>query len=121
MKRLSTLIAVVIVVAAANRAIAGGAPVANGNAALNRQLATMASTSAPIPAALPAIQQFSTPTPIDKRANPSWFSSPAFLAIAAHFTTAERLLHYRHGGVDGNFWGMLSSDHRIKIQFSTRF
>ena len=51
---------------------------------------------------------------------PDWLASPTFLLIANHFTAAERILHYRHAGLDANFWGVFSSNRSVRIKFFVR-
>jgi hypothetical protein len=97
------------------------APAGEPNIVLNRQLASMAfppTRSSPIhPSALVA----SYPrTAVDQQRKPDWLSNPVFLTIASHFTSAERILHYRHAGIDANFWGVLNRSRTIRLGFSVR-
>lgn len=106
-----------------NHSIAQGAPVpiAGSNTALNRQLESMAFPPArPSPARTAMLEVTSPRTPVERASEPNWLTSPAFLAIAAHFTAAERLLHYRRAGWDANFWGVLNRNRVIRIGFSVR-
>jgi hypothetical protein len=104
-----------------NHAIAEAAPPPNGesNIVLNRQLAAMVFPAPPRPVMPMMFSGVSPRAAVDQR-TPSWLTSPAFLAIAEHFTSAERVLHYRHGGFDANFWGALNRRHSIRIEFSAR-
>lgn len=111
-----------------NQSIARGAPTPAGDSliVLNRQIASMI-----LPPAAPRPMQPLRPTgsstlkglpalaAVDQRKS-AWLTSPGFLAVAAGFTSAERILHYRHAGVDANFWGILNRDRGIRIRFSVR-
>src|SRR5579864_2782502 len=108
--RVVTFGAVAIVWLLSTQSIAQSAPAppAASNVVLNRRLASMA--FAPIPSALrpsmPDVLFWHSAT--DQKQKPDWLSSPTFMAIASRFTSVERVLHYRRGGVDANFWGVLN-------------
>lgn len=111
-----------------NQSIARAAPTPAGDSmiVLNRQIASMI-----LPLAAPRPVQSMRPTgsstlkglpaltAVDQR-KAEWLTSPAFLAVAAGFTSAERILHYQHAGLDANFWGILNRDRGIRIRFSVR-
>jgi hypothetical protein len=110
-----------------SRSIAQGAPTPAGepngesNIVLNRQLASMVfppTRSIPVH---PLVSDVSYPrTAVDQQRKPDWLSNPIFLAIASHFTSAERILHYRRAGIDANFWGILNRGRTIRLGFSVR-
>jgi len=59
-------------------------------------------------------------TAADEHRKPAWWSSVTFIVIASRFTSAERYLHFRQGGVDANFWGVMSRGGRLRIKYSIR-
>jgi len=121
--RLVTFGAVAIVWSLSNQSIAQSAPAptAASNVVLNRRLASMALAPAPPSTLRPSMPEvlFSR-TPPDQERKPNWLSSPAFMAIASRFTSVERLLHYRRGGVDANLWGVLNRSRSIRIEYMIR-
>jgi len=59
-------------------------------------------------------------TAADEHRKPGWWSSVTFIAIASRFTSAERYLHFRQGGIDANFWGVMNRGGRLRIKYSIR-
>jgi hypothetical protein len=111
-----------------NQSIASAAPTPTGESivVLNQQIATMIRpTIAPRPvqplglARHSAFDGFSPRLAVDQRQQ-DWLSNPTFLSIAARFTSAERILHYRNAGFDANFWGVLNHGRGIRVRFSVR-
>jgi hypothetical protein len=110
-----------------NQSIARAAPpVGDSIVILNHQIASMILTAnAPLPVqpVVPrrptALEEFSPRTAIDHR-TPDWVSNPTFLMMAARFTSAERILHFRHAGFDANFWGVLNQGRGIRVRFFVR-
>jgi hypothetical protein len=93
---------------------------------LNHQIASMivtANATMPAPPVGPsrssALERFSPRTAVDRRI-PDWLSSPTFLLMAARFTSAERILHFRHAGLDANFWGVFNRSRGIRVRFIVR-
>jgi hypothetical protein len=120
--RAVTAAAVTIIWILSVQPIAQGAPLpADGSiVALNRQLASMVLASpTPSPVHPALVNGFLPRTAVDQR-KPQWLSNPTFLALAARFTSAERLLHYRHSGFDANFWGIVNRGRGVRIGFSVR-
>ena len=119
--RIVRLAAVAVIVLLSMRSMAAGAPPPAGEPnVLNRQLAAMV-LPAPSRPAIPSVFVAASPrAAADHQRLPTWLSSAAFLALAARFTSAERILHYRHGGFDANFWGVLNRGHNIRLEFSAR-
>jgi hypothetical protein len=120
--RIVRLTVLALILLLSNHAKAEGAPPPGGesNVVLNHQLAAMVSPAPPRVVAQPAFEARSPRTAVNQQPAPSWFTSPVFLAIAEHFTSAERILHYRHGGLDANFWGVLNRRRSVRIEFSAR-
>lgn len=103
--------------------IAQGAPASTGdpNAVLNHRLALMAVTPAPSrPVRASGIEDLLSRSPADERRKPDWWSSVTVRAIASRFTSAERFLHFRQGGIDANFWGVMNRGGRLRIRYSIR-
>jgi hypothetical protein len=107
---------------------ASPAPTPTGDSmlVLNQQIATMLRpTVAPTPGQPPGqarrspFEGFSPRVAADRR-QPDWLSSPTLLSIAARFTSAERILHYQHSGLDANFWGVLNRGRGIRVRFFIR-
>jgi hypothetical protein len=106
-----------------SRSIAQSAPAPAGepNIVLNRQLASMVFPPTRSSPTHPSVMVASySRTAVDQQRKPDWLSNPVFLAIASHFTSAERILHYRHAGIDANFWGVLNRSRTIRLGFSVR-
>jgi len=106
-----------------NQTIAQSAPVSTGdpNAVLNQRLALMAVTPAQSrPVRAPELGNLFSRTAADEHRKPAWWSSVTFIAIASRFTSAERFLHFRQGGVDANFWGVMNRGGRLRIKYSIR-
>jgi hypothetical protein len=111
-----------------NQSIASAAPTPAGDSivVLNQQIATMIHpTIAPRPvqplgpARHSAFEGFSPRLAVDQRQH-DWLANPTFLSMAARFTSAERILHYRYAGFDANFWGVLNRGRGIRVRFSVR-
>jgi hypothetical protein len=121
--RVVTLTAVAAIWLLSIHSIAQGAPASTGdpNAVLNHRLASMALTPAPSRTlrASGLVDLFSRAA-ADEHRKPDWCSSVTFRAIASHFTSAERFLHYRQGGVDANFWGVMNRGGSLRIRYSIR-
>jgi hypothetical protein len=107
-----------------NQSISQGAPTPTdgANVVLNRQIATMVYSQTPSGTLHPSVLEVRSPrTATDQTRQtrrPDWLSSPTFIAIASRFTSAERFLHYRHGGVDANFWGVLNRSRAVRVEYS---
>jgi hypothetical protein len=126
--RAVNLIAATIMWLIWNQSIALGAPTPTGDSilVLNQQIATMIlPTTAPRPlqplgaARHYPLEGLSPRTAVD-HSKPDWLSSPSLLSIATRFTSAERILHYRHAGFDANFWGVLNRGRGIRVRFFFR-
>jgi hypothetical protein len=103
--------------------VAGPAPQGSDPSvsAINRQLTALAqsppSQRVPLgarPAAVPAAGA----APVRGK---SLLLSPAILNLAAHFTKAERLLHFQSHGLDANFWGAFNGGRGMKVQYTFKF
>jgi hypothetical protein len=121
-------LAAVVIVWLTTQSIAQAAPTPSGESivVLNRQLQSMVVPSnvprtinPVIPFHPRLLDGFSSRAATGKPKS-DWLSSPTFLLIAAHLTSAERILHYRRAGFDANFWGVLSTGRSIKIKFFVR-
>ena len=126
--RAVTLTAITIAWLLGNQSLARGETTQTGDSiiVLNHQIASMIRTAnAPIPVQpvgppRPSAQQGLSPrTAVDQR-KPDWLSNPTFLSMAARFTSAERILHYRHAGFDANFWGIVNRGRGIRVRFFVR-
>jgi len=123
MLRVVTVAAIAFGLLLSNHAIAVGAPSPAGepNAALNRQLASLAVSPAPLSRIRPApLVGLFAPVASERLPKRNWLSNPSIMAIAARFTSAEQILHFRHGGFDANFWGILNRGRGIVIRYSAR-
>src|ERR1700692_1829488 len=116
------LAAVIVSLPIWNQSIASAAPTPTGDplVALNQQIATMIRPAiAPRPiqplglARHSPFEGFSPRPAVDQRQQ-NWLSNPTFLSIAARFTSAERILHYRYAGFDANLWGVLNRGRGIR-------
>jgi hypothetical protein len=111
-----------------NQSIALGAPTPTGDSilVLNQQIASMIlPTTAPRPlqplgpARHYPLGEFSSRTAVD-HSKPVWLTDPTLLLIATHFTSAERILHYRHAGFDANLWGVFNRGRGIRVRLFFR-
>lgn len=89
---------------------------------LNEQLSSIAGTpDAPRQAHVPTPASPSFARPAARQTSGlALLHSPALLAVAARLTSAERLLHYRHGGVDADLWGVFGRTHVVKLGYSVK-
>jgi len=88
--------------------------------ALNRQLASLAQSSAMRKPSAVARPGASASAFVPERGK-GLSLSPAILGIAAHFTKAERLLHFQSHGLDANLWGAFNGGRGMKVQYSFKF
>ena len=122
--RIVTLGAIALIGLSSMQSIARGATASIGdpNAVLNHRLASMALAPAPprrVRASAGLGDLFSVAA-ADEHREPEWSSSVTFKAIASRFTSAERVLHFRQGGVDANFWGVMNRGGSLRIKYSIR-
>lgn len=91
------------------------------NSVLNHRLALMALAPA-VPRAVHAadLENLLPRVAANEHRNPDWWSGVSVNAIVSHFTSAERFLHFRHGGVDANFWGVMNRGGSVRIKYSIR-
>jgi hypothetical protein len=123
--RLAVLVAVIAValVGFVAPSVAGPAPQGSDPSvsAVNRTLAALAvspgSQSVPLGVRPPAVP---ATAPASGHAK-SLLLSPAIMTIAAHFTKAERLLHFQSHGIDANFWGAFNGGRGMKVQYTFKF
>ena|SRR5690348_8699034 len=120
--RVVTLAAIAVIWLLSIQSIAQGAPAstADPNAVLNHRLASMALAPAPSRAVRASGVENPFSRAADEHHAPDWWSSVTFRAIASRFTSAERLLHFRRGGVDANFWGAINRGGSLRIKYSIR-
>ncbi|HET9343958.1 MAG TPA: hypothetical protein VFO25_13705 [Candidatus Eremiobacteraceae bacterium] len=121
--RLVTLTAVAVICLFSSQSIAHAAPVstADQNVVLNHRLALMALAPAPSRIARASeLEDLFSRTAADEHRKPDWWSSVTFKAIASRFISAERFLHFRQGGVDANFWGVMNRGGSLRIKYSVR-
>jgi len=121
--RLVTSIAVAVIWLLSNQSIAQGAPASTGdpNGVLNHRLALMALAAAPSRTVhASGLENLSPLVVADEQRTPDWLSSVTFRAIVWRFTSAERFLHFRQGGLDANFWGVMNRGGRLRIKYSIR-
>ena len=105
------------------QSMAKGAPAYAGdpNAVVNHRLALLALAPAPSRTVRASgLENLFSRTAADEHRKPTWWSSVTFIAIASRFTSAERFLHFRQGGVDANFWGVMNRGGRLRIKYSIR-
>jgi|SRR5580700_10044569 hypothetical protein len=94
-------------------------PTADVNAALNRQLATIAvSAISTDPLRAPISRPTAARVTIGDGRIPSMTFSPTIAAIAARFASAARIMDIRRGGFDADFWGVFNRSRSIKLGFS---
>jgi len=120
--RIATLVTVIAVafLTLASPSMAGPVPMGSDpSVTLNRQLATLAQAGT-IRKASPGERPVAGASAFAPVRGKGLSLSPAILSIAAHFTKAERLLHFQSHGLDANFWGALSGG-RVKLQYSVKF
>jgi len=116
-----SLAAIATVWSLSNSSIATSAPAPTGgsNFVLNRQFAAAVFPSIPPKRVhLSASEGLPPPTDAGQHRKPDLLTSPTFLAVAARFASAERILHYRAGGFDANFWGAFDRGRGIRIGYS---
>jgi hypothetical protein len=121
--RVVIIAAVALIWLLSNQSIAQSASTSTGdpNAVLNQRLALMALTPAPSRTVhASGLENLFSRTAADEQRKPAWWSSVTFIAIASRFTSAERFLHFRQGGVDANFWGVMNRGGRLRIKYSIR-
>jgi hypothetical protein len=126
--RAVTLTAIIIAWLLGNQSIAWGAPTPTGDSiiVLNHQIASMILTAnaqitvQPVGPPRPTAVQRLSPRSAVNQGKPDWLSNPTFLLMAARFTSAERILHFRHAGFDANFWGIVNRGRGIRVRFFVR-
>lgn len=121
--RLVTLTAIAVIWLLSTRSMAQGAPAPTGdpNAALNHRLALMAIAPASSRTVRESgLESLSSGAATGEHREPGLWSSVTLKAIASRFISAERFLHFRQGGVDANFWGVMNRGGRVRIKYSIR-